>query len=40
MNISLSTPERNSKVTSVVNFIRNKFQNLPQGVSKEVLVDS
>ena len=33
----LFTDERNSKITSVVNFIPSKFGSLPQGVFKVVL---
>ena len=32
----LFTDERNSKITSVVNFIPSKFGSLPQGVLKVV----
>ena len=35
--MSLFTDERNSKITSVVNFIPSKFGSLPQGVLKVVL---
>ena len=36
----LSTAEGNSKGASAVNFNPNKFQSLPQEVSKVVLVNS
>ena len=36
----LSAAERNSKVTTVVNFIPSKFWSLPQGILKVVLLHS